>query len=53
MAVFSIEIADEDIERIITAVCSTYNYNAQVVDPEYVASDPDAPSVQYLSLIHI
>ena len=48
MAVFSIEIADQDIERIISAVCSTYNYNAQVIDPDYVASDPEAPPVQYI-----
>ena len=33
MAVFSIEIADEHVDRILTAMCANYKYEAQVRDP--------------------
>lgn len=33
MAIFSIEIADEDVERVITSVSTNYNYE------EYTLSD--------------
>ena len=48
MAIFSIEIADEDIERIITAVCSQYHYSAQVIDPDYTPSGPEDPAIQHI-----
>ena len=33
MATFCVEIPDEDIGRILTAVCANYNYATQVEDP--------------------
>ena len=35
MAVFSIEIADVDVGRVIGAVCSNYNRSDTVVNPEF------------------
>ena len=40
MATFSVEIPDEQVERILTAVCANYNYNAQISDPD--SDDPNA-----------
>tara|TARA_R100000008_G_scaffold70253_1_gene47813 strand:- start:2428 stop:2709 length:282 start_codon:yes stop_codon:yes gene_type:complete len=40
MATFCVEIPDADIERILTAVCANYNYNAQISDPD--SDDPNA-----------
>jgi 1,2-phenylacetyl-CoA epoxidase catalytic subunit len=31
MAIFSVEIADEDVERVINAVASNYNYQDQII----------------------
>lgn len=31
MAIFSVEIADEDVERVINAVASNYNYQEQII----------------------
>jgi len=31
MAIFSIEIADTDVDRVINSVCSNYNYEEQVI----------------------
>ena len=33
MANFAIEIPDEQVERIITALCANYQYNATISDP--------------------
>jgi hypothetical protein len=35
MAVFSIEIADEDVARVIGAVCSNYSRPETVVNPDF------------------
>ena len=35
MAVFSIEIADADVGRVIGAVCSNYNRSDTVANPEF------------------
>ena len=32
MAIFSVEIADTDVERVINAICSNYNYQEQVLN---------------------
>jgi 1,2-phenylacetyl-CoA epoxidase catalytic subunit len=31
MAIFSVEIADEDVERVINAVASNYNYQEEIM----------------------
>jgi hypothetical protein len=32
MAIFSIEIADQDVDRVIAAISTNYNYEENVVD---------------------
>lgn len=32
MAIFSIEIADNDVERVISAVSTNYNYEENILD---------------------
>ena len=35
MAVFSVNISDEDVGRVISAVCGNYGYQAQVENPDF------------------
>ena len=35
MATFSIEIPDNEVDRIISAMCGNYKYQAQIHDPNY------------------
>jgi hypothetical protein len=39
MATFCVEIPDGDIDRILTAVCANYQYNATISDP--ASEDPN------------
>jgi len=42
MAQFSVEIQDEDVNRVITAVCANYGYNSTVENPSFdPENDPD------------
>lgn len=43
MAIFSVEIADTDVERVINAICSNYNYSDQVLNDnnEFVPNSED------------
>lgn len=43
MAQFCIDIADEDVERVITALCETYGRPAMVDNPDYDPSEEDGP----------
>ena len=43
MAQFCIDIADEDVERVITALCDTYGRPAMVDNPDYDPSEEDGP----------
>ena len=49
MATFCVEIADQDIERVITAMCINYKYRAEIPNPDYDPEldppDPDVPPV--------
>lgn len=38
MAAFTINIADEDVPRVITAMCANYGYQTEVPNPDF---DPD------------
>ncbi len=38
MAVFSINISDEDVGRVITAMCSNYGYQSQVENVNFNSS---------------
>ena len=40
MAVFSVNIADEDVNRVIGAMCANYGYQAQIPNPNF---DPSLP----------
>ena len=35
MAIFSVEIPDEDIDRVVDALCSNYKYDAQIQNPDF------------------
>ena len=35
MAQFSIEIADDQVDRVITAMCGNYHYNSKISNPDY------------------
>lgn len=39
MAIFSVEIADEDVDRVINAVASNYNYQDQIINDNNVLVD--------------
>ncbi len=43
MAVFSVDIDDNDIDRVIVAVCSNYGYQAQIPNPSFDPSQPIDP----------
>ena len=39
MAIFQLEIADDDVSRVFDAICSNYGYQETVANPEYVVAD--------------
>ena len=43
MAQFCIDIADEDVERVITALCDTYGRPAMVENPDFDPSEEEGP----------
>tara|TARA_R110002020_G_scaffold108047_1_gene250658 strand:+ start:652 stop:939 length:288 start_codon:yes stop_codon:yes gene_type:complete len=48
MAQFCVEIADGDVERVITAICINYGYQANIDNPNFnpdLPSDPDNPEL--------
>jgi hypothetical protein len=49
MAIFQLEIADADVERVFGAICSNYGWPENIPNPEYVVDDvvidPDNPTV--------
>ena len=47
MAQFSIEIADDQVERVITAVCANYNYRPQISNPDFDPSLEDREGEDY------
>ena len=34
MAIFSVEIADQDVDRVIEALCINYGWQEQITDPQ-------------------
>ena len=47
MAIFSIEIADDQVDRVITAMCANYHYNSQIRNPDFDPSLEDRESEDY------
>tara|TARA_B100000029_G_scaffold87408_1_gene77482 strand:+ start:379 stop:666 length:288 start_codon:yes stop_codon:yes gene_type:complete len=43
MAQFCIDIADEDVERVINALCSTYGRSEMVENPDFDPSEEEGP----------
>tara|TARA_Y100000592_G_scaffold28733_1_gene45747 strand:+ start:13836 stop:14126 length:291 start_codon:yes stop_codon:yes gene_type:complete len=43
MAVFSVNIADEDVGRVISAMCANYGYKAEINNPDWNPSLPVDP----------
>ena len=35
MAIFSVEIPDEDTDRVVDAVCYNYSYDSQIQNPDF------------------
>jgi len=47
MAVFSVNISDEDVGRVIAAMCGNYGYQAQIDNPNFnpsISPDPETNS---------
>lgn len=43
MAIFSVEIADEDVDRVISSVCNNYNYQEQIIsDNNQLVQNPES-----------
>ena len=40
MAVFSIEIADVDVNRVMDAITANYQWQENVINPDYDPTDP-------------
>ena len=38
MAIFQLDIADEDVQRVFDAVCGNYRWVAKVPNPEYIVT---------------
>ena len=36
MAIFQLDIADDDVQRVFDAVCGNYKRSAQLVNPDYI-----------------
>ncbi len=43
MAQFCIEIADDDVERVIGALCATYGRPEMVDNPDFDPNEPEGP----------
>ena len=43
MATFCVEIADESVGRVITAMCANYNYQAMLSNPNWNPAEPTDP----------
>lgn len=42
MAIFSVDIADEDVDRVINSVCNNYNYQEEIIsDNNQVIQNPE------------
>jgi hypothetical protein len=42
MAVFSIEIADVDVNRVMDAITANYQWQENVLNPDYDSTDPES-----------
>lgn len=46
MAIFSVEIADEDVDRVISAVCANYSYQDEIIsDDNQLIPNPESKYV--------
>jgi hypothetical protein len=43
MAVFSLEIADEDVQRVLDAICANYRRVEMVANPDWIEGDEGSP----------
>jgi hypothetical protein len=50
MAEFCVTIADADVERVITAMCANYGYQAQIPNPAYDPNQPEDPSTNPINI---
>ena len=47
MAIFSVEIADEDVGRVVDAICENYAWKAKVSDPHDPMNIVDNPETKF------
>ena len=47
MAIFSLEIADVDVDRVLDAVASNYGWRALVANPAYIVTSAEEPNPNY------
>ena len=52
MAVFSVNIADEDVNRVIGAMCANYGYQAQIPNPNFDPSLPVDPETNPENIVN-
>ena len=45
MAIFSIDIADDQVDRVIAAICANYNYQTQIANPDFDEDDDNSPTM--------
>ncbi len=38
MAIFQLEIADADVQRVFDAICGNYGRQAQIINPDYIVT---------------
>jgi hypothetical protein len=47
MALFSIEIADDQVDRVIDALCANYHYRLQISNPDFDPALEDREGENY------
>ena len=45
MAIFSIDIADDQVDRVIAAICANYNFQTQIANPDFDEDDDNSPTM--------
>ena len=46
MAIFELEIADEDVQRVLNAICQNYGWKEQVPNPSYTGDNEEPETVE-------
>lgn len=41
MAIFSVDIADQDVDRVINSICVNYNYQSTIINQDGTSPNPE------------